>query len=286
MSFDLLSLPHELRLKIYSYAGKASLKNLAHVSSTYLQELRPIIWEFVKIDYRRDFSRSPNVSNYFIYVKRFIFHYLGSKDEDAEVLSEHFQTALCHCGPVLQRVCIDAYHLDMDGKALSVLKRLSHLKELVIMDTGKVRYTPVNGPAWKAIADVQSLKTLTLYLVPIESIAFREACVGDGFQALTELSLTNGSMKDPALANMKNLVSLEILDLSWNSITDVVFKRIYRLPRLREIDVGSCKRIKTIPPLIELPSLEKLSMSGTKISDASIRNVSMFPGLKCLDISF
>ena len=174
----------------------------------------------------------------------------------------------------------------MDGKALSVLKRLSHLKELVIMDTGKVRYTPVNGPAWKAIADVQSLKTLTLYLVPIESIAFREACVGDGFQALTELSLTNGSMKDPALANMKNLVSLEILDLSWNSITDVVFKRIYGLPQLREIDVGSCKRIKTIPPLIELPSLEKLSMSGTKISDASIRNVSMFPGLKCLDISF
>ena len=70
---------------------------------------------------------------------------------------------------------------------------------------------------------------------------------------------------------LKNQKSLEELKLTQASITHVGLKRINGLVRLKSLDLYNCKRIKAIPVLDALPSLEKLSLMATSITNVSLK---------------
>ena len=109
--------------------------------------------------------------------------------------------------------------------------------------------------------------------------------------ALTELRAINSPVHRnyrPAIMLMAQLPDLEAIDFRANvDLTDDDLRYLARLPKLRKLNLISCRRITDagIEHLRGHPALEELDLKGTAVTDACIPALRSMPNLRLLSAS-
>jgi len=104
-------------------------------------------------------------------------------------------------------------------------------------------------------------------VVPLEEFKHLAA-----LPALTKLHLgENDGTTDEAMIYVGKLTGLKELILWDSPLTDAGFKHLTNLKELRTLDLAFATKVTTaaLTNIVQLPNLENLTISGTKISDVS-----------------
>ena len=107
-----------------------------------------------------------------------------------------------------------------------------------------------------------------------------------GFEARTQLDLSNSLLTSRALASLADFSSLAELDLSGTLIGRGGLEKLPALPRLRHLDLHGMKLFSSDMRRLEaLPSLDWLDVSGTQINVSSLPTFTRLRALRFLRIS-
>jgi hypothetical protein len=105
------------------------------------------------------------------------------------------------------------------------------------------------------------------------------------FHGLTELILDRSDVTDDALASIKDMTKLQILNAFATSLSGKCFKEFANLKNLRYMDFqGSGILDKNIKYLANMPNLKYLNFAHCNISDAGIAGIASNKDLEFLDI--
>jgi hypothetical protein len=153
--------------------------------------------------------------------------------------------------------CMVSYNLDLYGKSIRELKKLTNLERLNFYGSSRSRAQtqPLTGHVMKAMSELP-LKKMYFDCVRIRATALRAMC-NKSFKSLVHLELRGSNLHDTGLTRITNLVSLEVLMLEQANITQVGLTWINGLPKLKILNVSYCSRIKTIPPLDDPPFIRE-----------------------------
>ncbi|BDX08461.1 FG-GAP-like repeat-containing protein [Planctobacterium marinum] len=171
----------------------------------------------------------------------------------------------------LQRLVL----LQATADDFSVLAQLSHLTELLILDSEigdlsflsemtqlqrlSLQYSRVDDFA--AIADLSSLQWLSL-----SNTSFIDLQTLEGLQSLTTLHLRFTAIED--FQPLGNLTSIQYLNLSGTSFSDgEVLSPLTQLETLLLVDVST---VTDFAPILALPALTGLDLSGTSIDNFAV----------------
>jgi len=99
------------------------------------------------------------------------------------------------------------------------------------------------------------------------------------------VDLGDTKITDAGLKELKELKSLQGLDLRGTNITDAGLKELKELQRLRWLDLGGTNITDVgLKELKELKGLLELNLRGTKITDAGLKELKELQGLRWLDL--
>lgn len=141
------------------------------------------------------------------------------------------------------------YTIYYTDKGLRHLTRLKHLEDLNIAGIG------VNDAGMEHLATMTQLKKLTLYGVPI----------------------TN-----QGLSKLNRLISLQHLHLQGSKLTLSGLNQLHNLKKLRELRLSPIQRDEHTLDISGMASLEKLTLTGSKISAVRDEDLACLSGLKTL----
>ena len=105
---------------------------------------------------------------------------------------------------------------------------------------------------------------------------------------LRELSIGGRQLHDPHMARVRDLASLERLEV-WGAanLTDAGIVHLRGLDRLRSIAINDCSlRDASLGHLAEIPSLEELDLRGNRITDAGLARLERLPRLRRLRLGY
>lgn len=182
-------------------------------------------------------------------------------------------------------------------EGLQVISTIESLREIHCSVT-------CTGKTLRALGRLKRLRVLNLYgvcdfsaedLRPLVQLPeLRELCLrgiaarGDTMPVVSQLSglraLDFGADKtvnDEWLACLKNLASLERLNLASTSVTDLGVQRLAGLRHLRELDLSALPITDAgLQNLAELEKLRRLDLSDTKITAKSVAVLASMRGLR------
>ncbi|HUW20615.1 MAG TPA: redoxin domain-containing protein [Sedimentisphaerales bacterium] len=103
--------------------------------------------------------------------------------------------------------------------------------------------------------------------------------------ALKELRVNRCRVSDEALGHLKQVTTLERLDLPSRGITDKGLADIGQLAKLKELHVGGDITDTGLRHLVKLTSLEELEIDGEGITDEGIRQIAKLQNLTELNLN-
>ena len=103
------------------------------------------------------------------------------------------------------------------------------------------------------------------------------------FPVLRELHFQCNLVRD--IGNLEGFAMLEVLDLSYNSVTAESVLKLSQLPRLRELDL-TCNALTDLPDMTGFRSLEILIIERNRFGNKVFGPLSIMPKLKVLNIGF
>eukprot|EP00058_Branchiostoma_floridae_P006016 XP_002591504.1 hypothetical protein BRAFLDRAFT_105270 [Branchiostoma floridae] len=122
--------------------------------------------------------------------------------------------------------------------------------------------------------------------LPVNDITNISVNFGD-FQQLEVLDLSYNSISEDSILSLGFLPRLKVLDLSYNSISEDSILSLGFLPRLKVLDLSyNSISEDSILSLGFLPRLKVLDLSYNSISENSILSLGFLPRLKVLDLSY
>lgn len=103
---------------------------------------------------------------------------------------------------------------------------------------------------------------------------------------LRELCLSQSSVTDAGLANLKNLPSLVHLDLSQTAVSDEGLEHLKPLPYLRTLYLAGDKITdRGAATLASMHGLESLNLNSTRVTEAGILQLATLPRLRHLRVA-
>jgi hypothetical protein len=105
---------------------------------------------------------------------------------------------------------------------------------------------------------------------------------------LRELHLNGRQLRDAHLARIRDLTSLERLEI-WGAVhlTDAGLAHLRGLGHLRSIAINDCALTDaSLDPLADIPSLEELDLRGNRLTDAGLGRLSRLSRLRRLRLGY
>lgn len=135
--------------------------------------------------------------------------------------------------------------------------QLSHISQLPNLEEVIITNTAVQAEELPYLAQLKSLKRLTLNKCSLSTAAGLDQATG-----LTYLNLSNNSLRD--ITPLSKLQSLEELDLSTNALKDVL--ALSGLKKLIDLNV-SRNELTSLTPLSTAVALEKLNVANNNLTE-------------------
>ncbi len=135
--------------------------------------------------------------------------------------------------------------------------QLSHISQLPNLEEVIITNTSVQAEELPLLAQLKSMKRLTLTKCSLSTVAGLEQATG-----LTYLNLNNNSLRD--ITPLSNLQNLEELDLSTNALKDLV-----ALDGLKKLIVLNVSRneLTSLTPLSTVSALENLNVANNNLTE-------------------
>ncbi|PQO45293.1 hypothetical protein [Blastopirellula marina] len=142
--------------------------------------------------------------------------------------------------------------------------RVDGLKSLAALDQ-IVFHQEASDAALRALSELPNLRSIILHNV--------DGLTADGFRALKnapklkQLSLAATQLTDDQLAGVSEIEGLTNLDLNFTPITDAGIRHLSSLVNLQDLTISNCRNLtdEALPPLVELPKLQRLTATGMPI---------------------
>jgi Leucine-rich repeat (LRR) protein len=161
------------------------------------------------------------------------------------------------------------------------LKDLGRFRDLRSLDVNMQILS--KGATFGALRSLPKLTALRVQWPPVEGIELKEVV---RFEQLKEF---NGYFGLPGRGDDQSQLSklrhLERLDLSSSEISPELFAGITGLTALKSLDLAGFGPEVRLRQLRELPSLERLNLSGENVNQSHIEALKELPSLKDLDLS-
>jgi internalin A len=154
----------------------------------------------------------------------------------------------------------DLRSLDLEMRILSKGATFGELRSLPQLTNLNVGWPPVEGIALSAITQLEQLRDLRAFF-----------------------SVGEGADNQSRLARLRHL---ERLDLSSSQISPKFFADVAGVTSLKSLELGSLEPDIDLRRLRELPSLERLKLSGGDVNRSRIESLTELPRLHALDLSF
>ena len=169
---------------------------------------------------------------------------------------------------------------ELQDTALRSIGNLPHLEELYL--------TGLTDKNITALQDARSLRRL--HLDGCWAAGDDATKVLKGLTGLRYLKISGSSITDAGVANLATLSELEELVLSGNRITSEGVSALAKLPRLSKLDIGGTVSGSAIDnnvgaALHDLPRLEAIILSSTKVTDQGVADLRGLQNLRLLDLS-
>ncbi|MCH7958813.1 MAG: tetratricopeptide repeat protein [Candidatus Hydrogenedentes bacterium] len=163
-------------------------------------------------------------------------------------------------------------------QALTYLWGLDSLRELNLSNTR------ISDNGLAPIISLPALETLSLADTPIEGAGLSYL---RNLDSLRRLDLSRTQVTDSGLANLPTLSAMETLLLQGTRVTDSSLDLVGRNKSLKDLELSECPAIGDagLDKLLGLPSLTRLSVYATNISELSLENLESFHSLRYLYVN-
>lgn len=178
--------------------------------------------------------------------------------------------------------CLEVVGISIDGEFGSRIAKMRGLKELRIesctllvgsldelansdgIESIHIRFSTIPENMLSTLARMRTLRRLDLRG---SNITDKGATAIGSLLNLAALDLADTRVSDDGMLSLARLESLKELDLSKTGITNIGLARLRGLRTLEMLDLSDTKIADGLGPyLLEFPSLQSLTLKGTKIS--------------------
>ncbi len=252
----------DLSFTLLSDAGMESLKPLANVTVLNLYSVEHIT--DTGIAYIRGWKQ---------------LRHLNLRGTDITDTSMEYIAGL----PALES--LDVSYTQVTNNGLEYLPALSQLETLSL---GGNKISSAGLPVLKALPKLKSLNlsgaqkrnsgTWAVTLTDLDMTTLGE------LNRLESLNMAGLRITDPNLTRLKNLALLRDLDLSRTEVTGAGLSALSSFPHLQKLNLWNLKRVEdsAIPALLKLNKLALLDLAGTGVTDRGLELLGAIPSLRRL----
>lgn len=186
----------------------------------------------------------------------------------------------------------DFYHFHhcQNARTIDIVSHASsYLRYEAMLLRNRIAPDPPNPPTEAPFGlDDKALRTMGQLpsLVGVR-VAGIQAFSPDGLRslakanALTHLTLTGTKLNDDYLAALSSFTNLQVLNLSYNPITNEGLKQLRKLQNLRELNISECRKLDSEAGrwISQLKNLQTLIATWTTIGDEGLQHLHGMPKL-------